>query len=93
MTFSGWGDIIKSKKNRNLYEVNILLKNILRKSSFLVNMIEGAATVPAVAVIYSFIFEIDNIDHDVNLGIFILLIWLLGLLTTNLFFYFGVIFV
>ena len=73
-----------SKKNRNLYEVDILLKNILRKSSFLVNMIEGAATVPAVAVIYSFIFEIDNIDHDVNLGIFILLIWLLGLLITNL---------
>lgn len=78
-----------SKKNRNLYEVDILLKNILRKSSFLVNMIEGAATVPAVAVIYSFIFEIDNIDHDVNLGIFILLIWLLGLLMTNLFYFFG----
>ena len=68
-----------SKKNRNLYEVDILLKNILRKSS----------TVPAVAVIYSFIFEIDNIDHDVNLGIFILLIWLLGLLMTNLFYFFG----
>ena len=82
-----------SKKNRNLYEVDILLKNILRKSSFLVNMIEGAATVPAVAVIYSFIFEIDNIDHDVNLGIFILLIWLLGLLMTNFFYFFWVNFV
>lgn len=77
-----------SSTNQNLYEVDTLLKNILRKSSFLVNIIEGAATVPAVALIYSFIFEVDNIDHDVDLGIFILLIWLLGLLMTNLFFKF-----
>lgn len=66
------------------------MKNVLCKSSSVfVNLIEGAAAIPAVAVIYSFIFEADNKDHDVGLGVFVLLIWLLVLLMPNLFFKFG----
>ncbi|MBQ8515712.1 MAG: hypothetical protein IJ496_09980 [Ruminococcus sp.] len=65
------------------------MKNILCKSSsVIVNLIEGAAAILAVAVIYSFIFESNNKDHDVGLGVFVLLIWLLVLLIPNLFFKF-----
>ncbi len=67
------------------------MKNILCKTgSVLINFIEGAAAIIAVAVIYTFIFETDNIrDHDVGLGVWFLLIWLLVLFTPNLFFTFG----
>lgn len=65
------------------------MKNVLCKSSsVIVNVIEGAVAILAVAVIYSFIFETNNKDHDVGLGIFTLLIWLSVLLIPNLFFKF-----
>lgn len=66
---------------------NVLCKNVLCKSSFLVNLIEGAVTVLAVAVSYAFIFEEDK-DQDIELGLFVSLVWLLCLLITNLFFKF-----
>ncbi len=64
------------------------MKNIWCKSSILVNLIEGAFAVIAVAISYSFIFEADSQDHDIELGLFVALVWLLGFLITNLFFKF-----
>lgn len=62
------------------------MKNVLSKiGSFIINLIEGAVGIISVAVIYAFIFESDNQDHDVGLGIFVLLIWLAVLLIPNLF--------
>jgi len=66
------------------------MKNILCKiSSVFVNLIEGTIAILAVATIYSFIFEANNKDHDVGLGIFVFLIWMLILIIPNLFFKFG----
>ena len=63
------------------------MKNVLYKcSSFVVNLLEGAVSVLAISVINAFIFENNNSNHDIGLGIFVLLIWLLLLLTPNVLF-------
>lgn len=63
------------------------MKNVLCKcSSFFVNLIEGAASMFAVAVIYAFLFEANNKEHDIGLGVIILLIWLLVLIIPSLLF-------
>ncbi|MCR4887622.1 MAG: hypothetical protein K5979_00380 [Ruminococcus sp.] len=66
------------------------MKNILCKSSsILVNLIEGVVAVIALTISYAFIFEKDNQDHSIGLGLFVLLVWMLALLIPNLFFKFG----
>ena len=63
------------------------MKNILCKSSsILVNLVEGVVAVIALAISYAFIFEKDNQDHSIGLGLFVLLVWMLVLLIPNLFF-------
>ena len=63
------------------------MKNTLCKvSSFIVNLFIGAVSVIALAVIYAFIFEENNKDHDVGLGVLVLFIWLSALIIPNLFF-------
>ena len=66
------------------------MKNILCKScSILVNLIEGVVAVIALTISYAFIFEKDNQDHSIGLGLFVLLVWMLVLLIPNLFFKFS----
>lgn len=66
------------------------MKNILCKSSsILVNLIEGVVAVIALSISYAFIFEKDNQDHSIGLGLFVLLVWMLVLLIPNLFFKFS----
>lgn len=66
------------------------MKNILCKSSsILVNLIEGVVAVIALSISYAFIFEKDNQDHSIGLGLFVLLVWMLVLLIPNLFFKFN----
>jgi hypothetical protein len=62
------------------------MKNVLCKSSFIVNLIEGVAAVIALTVSYAFMFERDNQDHDMGLGVFILAAWIFVLLVPNLVF-------
>ncbi len=65
------------------------MKNVLCKgSSVFVNLMEGAASILAIAVICAFIFEANNKDNDVGLGVLVLLIWLSVLIIPNLFFKF-----
>ena len=64
------------------------MKNIVCKSSFIVNLIEGVVAVIALTISYAFIFERDNRDHDIGLGLFILFAWIFALLIPNLFFRF-----
>ena len=60
------------------------MKNIICKSSFIVNLIEGVVAVIALTTSYAFIFERDNQDHDIGLGLFILSAWVSLLLIPNL---------
>lgn len=74
---------------RSIWCKNISFKNGLRISSFIVNLIEGCAAAFAVALNYTLFFEEDSIDHDVGLGLFVLLVLILVLLISNLFFKFA----
>ena len=66
------------------------MRNILYKSSaVIINLIEGAVAVIAFAVSYAFMFETDNQDHSIGLGLFVLLTWLFVLMIPNLFFRFS----
>ena len=66
------------------------MKNILCKSSSVfVNLMEGVIAVIALAMSYAFIFEKDNQDHSIGLGLFVLLVWMLVLLIPNIIFRFG----
>ena len=60
------------------------MKNIICKSSFIVNLIEGVVAVIALTISYAFIFEKNNQDHDIGLGLFILSAWVSLLLIPNL---------
>ena len=61
------------------------MKNILCKSSsVLVNLIEGVAAVIALTMSYAFIFERNYKDHDIGLGLFVLIVWMLVLLIPNI---------
>ncbi len=62
------------------------MKTILCKSSsVIVNLTEGIAAVIALTMSYAFIFEKDNRDHSIGLGLFVLLVWLSVLLIPNVF--------
>lgn len=61
-------------------------KYAIRIIAFLTNIIEGAAAILAVAVICAFVFEAGNPNHDIGLGLFILLTWLIILLVPNILF-------
>lgn len=61
---------------------------VLKISSFIVNLIEGAIAILAMAVIYSFVFEENNKDHDIGLGFFVLFIWFIVLFMPNIIFKF-----
>ena len=66
------------------------MKNALCKgSSALLNLIEGFIGVFAFVLVYAFIFEKYNTNHDVGLGLMVLFFWLLILITPNLMYKFG----
>ena len=66
------------------------MKAILCKSSsVLVNLIEGVIAVIALTMSYAFVFEKDNQDHSIGLGLSVLLVWMLVLLIPNILFKFG----
>ncbi len=60
--------------------------NLCRYSAVLLNLIEGAAAVIALAVIHAFIFEANNSNHSVGMGMLVLFIWLAVLCIPNLLF-------
>ncbi len=63
-----------------------MVKKKYAYSSILLNMIEGAAAVVALAMIYAFVFEANNSNHSVGMGILVLFIWLAVLCIPNLLF-------
>lgn len=56
----------------------------MKTGSFIVNLIEGAVTVLALAVTCSFVFETNH--QDIGFGLFVIMIWLLILLMPNIIF-------
>lgn len=63
------------------------MKNIsLKRSSIIFNLIEGVIAVIALTISYAFIFEKNNQDHDIGLGLFISFVWMLVLLIPNIFY-------
>ena len=66
------------------------MKNKLYKSSsIIINLLEGVIAVIALTMGYAFIFERDNQNHSIGLGIFVLLVWILVLLIPNILFKLG----
>lgn len=64
------------------------IKNPSKLLCFIVNLFGGVIGIIACAIIYSFIFEIDNPEHSIGLGIITLLVALSLILCPNLLFYF-----
>lgn len=60
--------------------------NLCRTAAALLNLIEGAAAVIALAVVYAFLFETGNSNHSIGMGLFVLFLWLAVLCIPNLLF-------
>lgn len=60
--------------------------NLCRTAAALLNLIEGAAAIIALAVVYAFLFETGSTNHSIGMGLLVLLIWLAVLCIPNLLF-------
>ena len=60
--------------------------NLCKCSAVLLNLFEGAVAVIALAMIYAFMFEANNSNHSIGMGLLVLLVWLAVLCIPNLLF-------